>query len=844
VVIDPSGAVVPNVTVTVLFQSGQSETTITDGNGRYLISSLSAGTYEIEFNAAGFQQTTVTRVPVQPGSTTNLDAALQVGAVSEAVEVTAEAVTLNTESSAVASTVAKTIQGTASAEKPLFTPRLRKYFPETLLWKPEVITDDHGRVHLDFPMADNITAGSMSVIASTEVGQVGVAQKELRTFQPFFIEHNPPKVLTEGDQISLPVVFRNYSDKQQTLLAELKSDAWFSMLSPAQQNVTVAAGGDTNAVFTFKAIAQANPGKQRVTARNDETGDAVEREVQVHPDGQEISFTAGRLLAGENQTLEIQVPSTAIPGSTDAELRIYPNLIAHVLDAMDGIAKKPAGCAEQITSIGYVSLQALQLLKKASVDAATKDSRAQIYAGALKSQDAYALLPSLQQADGGFSYWGNTSADVSLTAYVLRFLGGASEFVEVDPQVRSKARSYLISHQTPSGAWTRYDWSTKDQKDDPIETAYVARALATSSESLDAKERATVVASVGKALSYLDDRISEWGDPYLVGNYAIAAITSKRQEHIANARELLARLAHNEGSTTYWNLEANTSPFYGWGTAGRLETTALAVEALAKLEALGHDSTLAEQINRGLQYLLTHKDRYSCWYSTQATQNVIEAMIAAMPAGRNEIGNTTAIILVNGTKLKDINLPQATEVVGPKVIDFGEELKTGTNEIAIQRTGDNSAMQTNVITSYYVPWAQSEATETENFKAGDTRALKLKVDFDRREAKIGEAVTCRVEAERIGFAGYGMMIAEIGLPPGAEVDRESLEKAKQNGVDGYEVQPDRVVFYLWPSAGGSHFQFIFRPRFSMNAMSAPSILYDYYNPEANAAVVPIRFTVE
>ncbi len=108
-----------------------------------------------------------------------------------------------------------------------------------------------------------------------------------------------------------------------------------------------------------------------------------------------------------------------------------------------------------------------------------------------------------------------------------------------------------------------------------------------------------------------------------------------------------------------------------------------------------------------------------------------------MPAGRNEIGNTTAIILVNGTKLKDINLPQATEVVGPRVIDFGDELKTGTNEIAIQRAGDNSAMQTNVITSYYVPWAQSEATETENFKAGDTRALKLKVDFDRREAKRG-----------------------------------------------------------------------------------------------------------
>ena len=845
VVTDSSGAVVQKVTVTVLFQNGQSETTTTDGNGRYLISSLSAGTYEIKFNGAGFQQTTITRIPVQLGSTTNLDATLHVGTMSEAVEVNAEVVTLNTESSVVAGTVAKTIQGTASAEKPLFTSRLRKYFPETLVWKPEVVTDDHGRAHLDFPMADNITAWSISVIASTEAGQVGVAQKELRTFQPFFIEHNPPKVLTEGDQISLPVVLRNYSDKQQTLLAELKLEAWFSMLSPPRQNVTVAAGGDANAIFTFKATARVNPGKQRVTARNNETGDAVEREVQVHPDGQEISFTTGRLLAGGNQTLEIQVPSTAIPGSIDGEIRIYPNLIAHVLDAMNGIAKRPAGCAEQIASIGYVSLQALQLLKMASVDAATKDSRGQIYGAALKSvQDAYAILSSLQQTNGGFSYWGNTSADVVLTAYVLRFLGGARDFVEVDPQVLSKARSYLISQQTPSGAWTRYDWSTKGRIDDPMNTAYVARALATSSKSPDAKERDTVDGSVAKALSYLEDRISEWRDPYLVGNYAIAAIDAKRPEHIANAREWLARLAHNEGSTTYWNLETNTTPFYGWGTAGRLETTALAVEALAKLEVLGDGSALPEQVNRGLQYLLTHQDRYACWHSTQATQNVIEAMIAAMPMGKNGVGHDTASVLVNGEKLTDIQLPLATEVVGPKVVDFGKELKTGSNTITIQRAGDDSAMQTNLVTSYYIPWLQSEATRTENFNSRDTSALKLKVDFDRREATIGQAIACRVGVERVGFAGYGMMIAEVGLPPGVEVDRESLEDTKQNGVDGYEVQPDRVVFYLWPSAGGSKFQFVFRPRFGINAMSASSILYDYYNPEANAAVLPIRFNIQ
>jgi hypothetical protein len=219
-------------------------------------------------------------------------------------------------------------------------------------------------------------------------------------------------------------------------------------------------------------------------------------------------------------------------------------------------------------------------------------------------------------------------------------------------------------------------------------------------------------------------------------------------------------------------------------------------------------------------------------------------MIAAMPVGKNGTGDDSASVVVNGTKLAEIKLPQATEVVGPRVLDFGKELIRGSNKVGIQRVGDNSVMQTNVITSYYIPWSQAEATQAENFKSGDTRALKLRVDFDRHEAKVGDAIACRVEAERIGFAGYGMIIAEIGLPPGVEVDRESLEEAKQTGVDGYEVQPDRVVFYLWPSAGGSKFQFVFRPRFGINAMSGPSVLYDYYNPEANAAVLPLRFNVQ
>jgi len=90
------------------------------------------------------------------------------------------------------------------------------------------------------------------------------------------------------------------------------------------------------------------------------------------------------------------------------------------------------------------------------------------------------------------------------------------------------------------------------------------------------------------------------------------------------------------------------------------------------------------------------------------------------------------------------------------------------------------------------------------------------------------------------------MLAQVGLPPGAEVDRASLEAAKESGegVSSYEVLPDRVVFYVWPAAGGSEFEFGFRVRYRMESWSALSSLYDYYNPEAAATVMPVKFSIQ
>lgn len=815
------------------------------------------GPYELEFTAYGFQASVVTQVPVQQGGTTKVDAQLEAKTLGELAQQSEGATTglmlggrVVSQSVTVAA-ASNLMHGVGDhEEKPMFTPSLRQYFPETLLWRPEVITDDKGTARIEFPLGDSITTWKMSLVASDLDGKVGFGEKDLRTFQPFQIEDDVPKVLTQGDRISLPLIIRNYSDRAESVTAELKPAPWFSMVSAPRQQVSVPPQSDSSAVFSIVAQTAIRKGTHQVSARNKETGDAIQREVAVHPDGQEISTSLAKLLVANDDTLDIPVPENAIAGSIDTELRIYPNLMAHLLDALHAVDAGYVSCPDIIASKGYGNLLVLQLLKKAGQDNADADNpRASLSTAARKSvKDTRNQLIGMQRSDGSYDYCFSypKRSPISPTAYVLRFLNASIEFApQADRKAISNAEKYLARQQRRSGAWLDYDWLQEKEVEDRNLTALTARALAEAAASAKGPEREEMQRPLNRAMNYLEDQIGSWQDAYLVGNYAIAAAISGRDDYIGRAQELLQGLAHTEGATTYWNLEANTSPFCNWGRSGRLETTALAVEALSLIQARNPNPDTAGQINRGLQFLLGHKDHRGSWYGGLVTQNVLAAIVAAMPSARERASSsqaaTEATIMVNGHALPSIQLPPGNAVVGPVTVEIAEHLRRGINRVQIRRPGNASVMNAAAFTSYYLPWKDSSATAEENLQLGESRSLRLNVGFDQNNPAIGQAVRCHVEAERAGFRGYGMMMAEIGLPPGADADRESLDLVRS--VLSYEVHPDRVVFYLWPGAGGVNFEFQFRLRYRMEATAAPSILYDYYNPESHAIVQPVRFTV-
>ncbi len=850
-VTDSSGAVVSGADVIAKGKTTTASfTTRTNDAGIYFLRGLPPDLYDLHIEARGFVKYVVTGINVVAAKTIVVDAAINVGAVSEAVMVTAEATSnLQTTDASMASVVVKQTTNLpvkselaqlkpGAAQADISTPRLREYFPETLLWQPNLETDRRGRAQLKFKLADNITMWKLLLIGTTVDGQIGTAEKEIRAFQPFFAELDPPKVLTEGDEIALPVVLRNYLDKPQSVDLQFKPESWFTLLSPARKQSFVKANDAAQEVFEFRAIASIKDGKQRVTALGSTASDAIEKTVSVHPDGEELAVTTGNVF-GAAGALDIHVPADAIKGSVQAELKIYPNLLAHVTEGIEGILRRPYGCGEQTISSTYPNVMALRLLK--STGQGEEQRTAAIAAKARKYANAgYERLLGYRDASGGFKYWsGNSAPDLALTAYALRFLHDASDVIEVKDEVIDEAQEWLLKQQRDDGRWVVNDYySTQENaRRSVMYTALIARAL-TAGGSLSKEDNK----ALQKAFAYLAPKLAAFDEPYALANYALAAQQAGDESRAKWAVERLRALPQDEAGGVYWALETNT-PFYGWGLTGRIETTALAIKALSIDAATKRNNDAV--IGKGVHWLLRNKDRYGVWLSTQATINVLDAFVA-LSKDAVASGESTAEILLNGRRVQTLTLPPSHQLSNPLIVNLTGQLTTGNNHIEIKRPSNAALASAQLVETHYLPWSKSLATQAENFQPGTKRALRLAVHYDKHEADIGETITCQVAAERIGFAGYGMLLAEIGLPPGAEVDRTSLELAVKNAgydINHYDVLPDRVVFYLWPRAGGCKFSFQFRSRFGTKAQSAASILYDYYNPEARAIVAPTRFRI-
>jgi hypothetical protein len=145
---DPTGSVVPNATVTVTNEAtGLERKTQTNETGYYVVSNLPPGSYTVTVEATGFKKFIRSQNRLEPNLPRTVDVTLEVGAVTETVEVTASVAAVQADTATVGRLVESSViqNMMLNGRNPIWLALLKAGRPLGLLTGELQLRLDHGR---------------------------------------------------------------------------------------------------------------------------------------------------------------------------------------------------------------------------------------------------------------------------------------------------------------------------------------------------------------------------------------------------------------------------------------------------------------------------------------------------------------------------------------------------------------------------------------------------------------------------------------------------------------------------------------------------------------------------
>ena len=876
-VVDPSGAAVWGaVIIASNTATGHSATVQADADGKFQLTALRKGTYQIVVSSPGFRQSAQTfRLGARDHA--ELDVCLTIGFSTEAVEVTGGSeVVLTTESGVgfgmaggvpggVAGGVMGGVIGGVAADRvilmapapakhalPLAMQRrilvkdldakpleemapdqegspdvhVRSYFPEALYINPEIITDRNGNASISIPLADNITTWRMAMLASTQHGALGTATSSLKVFQDFFVDLDLPVTLTQGDQVSIPVAIYNYSGAKGDVRLQLKSGDWFSLVDDvAEKSVNVDAGHVGGSQFTLEAR---HIGKFKLILSAQMKGDTkradiVVREIEVVPNGREQNMVFnGQLESAVNHNLEF--PPSSITGASKIFVRLYPGPLSQIMEGMDSLLRMPGGCFEQTSSSTYPNVLALDYMKRTKKLTPEVHAKAEGYIA-----NGYQRLLTFEVPGGGFSWFGQAPANKILTAYGLMEFYDMSKVHEVDPRLIQRTQQWLAAQQLADGSWkpdTSFinEGATNRYNSDVMRiTAYIAWSLGNTGYQGPAIE---------KASQFIQNHLPAKMDAYtlaVLGNFAVDY--GKDRELTRQAMQLLLDARVEKDEQAWWSAEETS--VYATGTSATVETTGLAVQALLKW---GQASGTAR---KALNYISAKKDATGAWGSTQATIMALRALLLAAEKGTADVRGTVEI-MINGRAATKLTLtPENNDLLHQFVFKDIDAKGTDTVELRFEGKG---TLGYQAVGQYFIPWDDKPEKEP----------LSISVSYDRTKLAQDDIVTASAIVRNNLSKTAKMVMVDLGIPPGFDLLSEDLQdyqeksaSLKSGRLEKFNLTATQAILYFDSFAPGDtvELRFRLRAKYPIRARTFQSRVYEYYDPEVNSVARPVQLEV-
>jgi len=711
----------------------------------------------------------------------------------------------------------ETSHGKNSLELPTY---LRQYFPETMYFNPELITDEQGKASVILKMADTITTWRMGVSASSLNGDTGGTDYPVKVFQDFFIDLDLPLNLTSGDEVFIPVAVYNYLQEKQDIELIAVEDDWFDLLCEPVKRLSLGANDVTVVYYPVKIH---DTGKKRFTvyAKTKKMKDGIEKSVTIIPDGKEIRLSENGWLR-EKAIAALNIPENAINKSYDMGVKIYPGMFSQLVEGLDSMLRMPHGCFEQTTSAAYPDIMVLDYMKTSGQITPDIQMKAEYYINT-----GYQRLITFEVSGGGFSLYGDAPASVWLSAYGLMEMYDMNRVYPVDEKIIERTKKWLISRQEVDGSWKADGYSSWDAagggNSDLRVTAFVAWSLAQSGYEGDALK---------KAISYIKSSMKDQKDFYTMSLVAnLLLYTDPNGQATKDLLETLYKGRSENKDGVSWAIDGRTLT-QSYGMIASIETTSLVTQAFLRSGSYG------DAVEKSLKFLAVSRDTYGTWHSTQATVLALKTLILSMNTDMGKNSKGKIHVIVDGQEAGTVEImPEQSDVV--KFLDLKGYAREGNFNVELVPEGDIRCMY-QIIYSYYIPWSSYQAFR------GEQSPVKISVAYDRSELRRNDILQERVAVTNTSEKAGESVIIDLGVPPGFDVIAEDFENlVKVQKIERFDMTGRQVIVYLKRLEPGKSFGFSYglRAKFPVKITTPVSEVYEYYNANTKGYSVPEKIEV-
>lgn len=641
-------------------------------------------------------------------------------------------------------------------------PRVRKAFPDTAFWAPNVHTDaaGHARVSLTFP--DSLTTWRATVHAITADSKAGSAISRVLVRKNVLVRMGTPRFMLKDDEITLPVIAHNYLETPKQATVSLKVEG-LETVNGSQQSVIIPSKGEATVIWRLHA-SQVGTARLTASALTDEESDALEVSFPVEPSGVAKTIAQSGVVAegAAQASAKVEFPTNTDAAAHSIRVEVSSSIAGSLFSALEYLTSYPYGCTEQTMSSYLPNVIVAETLNRLKVSAHVDDAglRAKMQAGLNRLKD-------YQHDDGGWGWWKEDESRVYMTAYVVSGIGRGAQFMPLagdQQEMLNRGMAYLRTELS------------KHPKMRPELRAGVVYALAEAGDK------------------QLEDALeTQWSRRADLQPEALAMTgLAMLQVHDARAGEiakLLASKAVHQGDLVSW--KGSYIPLLDAEYSNDAEATAYAVRLLSKADP---NNPL---LSGAAQWLMLARNGGVWWDSTEQTAMVLFGLVDYLAASHELEADFSVDVLVNGHSVGQRHFNSADAMGGSSfTVDLdASKLQMGRNDLQIVRRNGKGRIYWSVRGRYF-------STEKRGFQSG-TMSLNLTRDYYKLQPIQKDGRIVYALQPLSGTAQVGDVLAVHEAINGSPMRYLMLEDPIPAGVefiqneDSYEIDHRPGGWYGW-----------------------------------------------